>query len=187
VALAQLDTDGIPDVDVTLYTGGAHCCFVSSLYLSEHHASSYERRTKQWGDPLPTLIDLGSDGISELKSLDDRFAYAFTDYAESAMPVQIWSYANGRTNDITRRFPALVEKDAQAQWQAYLRARSHKDSSMRGILAAYLADEYLLGEQDTGWKRVDAARTYLAHGFNTPGTVDAYLALLRKDLNAWGY
>ncbi len=187
VAVARLDRDAAPDVDVTFYTGGAHCCFLSVLYLSGGHASSYTRRVKWWGDPLPSLVDLNKSGVTELKSVDDRFAYAFTDYADSAMPVQVWSYADGRANDITRQFPSLVRQDAARQWQAYLSRRSRRLGSVRGILAAYLADESMLGAQDAAWTRVLAARPYLVHGYDLPKKATAYFALVRNDLKTWGY
>ena len=58
---------------------------------------------------------------------------------------------------------------------------------MRGVLAAWMADQYLLGRQDAGWATLQ--------GINAGGGLDgdtiwpvgnAYLAKLRKFLNGLG-
>src|SRR5436190_4683039 len=75
----DLDGDGEPEVVVDLYTGGAHCCFYSRIY--RYAQPSYVALRHDWGDLGYRLRDLDHDGVPELVSADDRFAYAFTAYA----------------------------------------------------------------------------------------------------------
>src|SRR5215203_4249151 len=85
-----LDANGEPEVMVDFYTGGAHCCFYSRLYHFD--GSTYVVFKHLWGDFTYGLHDLNGDGAPELQSVHDRFAYAFTSYAASAFPLQIWEY-----------------------------------------------------------------------------------------------
>ena len=49
--------------------------------------------------------------------------------------------------DVTRSFPDLIKKDALTWWNAYLKARRHH-GDVRGLVAAWAADEYQLNRQD---------------------------------------
>jgi subtilisin-like proprotein convertase family protein len=150
----DFDRDGEPEVLVDLYTGGAHCCFYSLIY--RYAGGRYVRLNHFWGDPGYRLADLNRDGKPEFWSADDRFAYAFSCFACSGLPVQIWDYKSGRMLDVTRLYPALVRADARQWWSASVYARKvHGDYS--GLLAAWLADQYLLGHGAQGWTQVRAA------------------------------
>ena len=49
-----------------------------------------------WGDASFGLRDLDGERLPELSRTDDRFRlYAFTSYAGSALPVQVWRYRAG--------------------------------------------------------------------------------------------
>jgi subtilisin-like proprotein convertase family protein len=187
--IADLDGDGEPEVLVDLYTGGAHCCWVT-LFL-RWDGRTYRSTPHLWGDPSYDLSDLDHDGRPELVSADDRFAYAFTYYAASALPIQIWRYDHGTLTDVTSSYPALVRKDAATLWQGYLQTRTQKGSDERGVLAAWLADEYRLGLADEGWAKVRAAYD---RGELSPPRVDPlwpagqkYLTALRIFLAKNGY
>ena len=153
--IRDLDADGEPEVLVDLYTGGAHCCWLTVFLRFD--GRTYRKTTMLWGDPSYELQDLDHDGRPELVSADDRFAYQFTYYAASALPVQIWHFDHGVLTDVTSSYPAVVRGDAATLWSAYLQARSDKEADVRGVLAAWLADEYRLGLADEGWTKIRAA------------------------------
>ena len=140
---------------VDLYTGGAHCCWFT-LFL-RWDGRTYRSTQHLWGDPSYDLTDLDHDGRPELVSADDRFAYAFTSYAASALPIQIWRYDRGTLTDVTPSYPALVRKDAASLWTDYLQTRNQNGADERGLLAAWLADEYRLGLAKDGWGKIRAA------------------------------
>jgi subtilisin-like proprotein convertase family protein len=187
--VADLDRDGEPEVLLDLYTGGAHCCWFT-LFL-RWDGRSYRSTQHLWGDPSYDLQDVDHDGRPELVSADDRFAYAFTDYAASALPIQIWRYDHGTLTDVTSSYPTLVRKDATSLWQGYLQTRAQSGADDRGVLAAWLADEYRLGLADEGWARIQAA---YRRGELSPPRVDPlwpagqkYLKALRSFLAKNGY
>lgn len=51
--------------------------------------------------------------------------------------------------DVTRRYPQQIYSDAFKNWQYYPEAR-HKGYEVEGLLAAYLADKYLLDQGEDG-------------------------------------
>ncbi|HEU0303487.1 MAG TPA: hypothetical protein VFR32_02795 [Gaiellaceae bacterium] len=155
VRVRDLDADGEPEVWVDRYTGGAHCCLESRFFRWLPRRRAYARTFHGWADVGYRLRNVDRQGAVELVSADARFAYVFTSFADSAFPIRIWEFDRGRLRDVTRRFPARVEADAQAHWRDYLRRRRSGD--VRGVLAAWLADQYLLGREDAGWEALTTA------------------------------
>jgi len=186
--VVDLDGDGEPEVLVELYTGGAHCCF--STVVLRFDGRRYRGLMHIWGNVGYHLARLDDHG-PELVSADARFAYEFTSFAESAFPVQIWRYQRGRLIDVTGDYRYAVRNDANQLWRAYLKLRFEKQGDVRGILAAWLADEYRLGRAAEGWKQVEAA--YRRGDVSAPH-VDPlwpaggnYLSALRRFLVRTGY
>ena len=150
------DGDGDPEVLLNLYSGGAHCCFSTRIYSFTRNPPHYTALLHDWGNPGYRLEDLDHDGKLELVTGDDRFAAVFTSFAASRLPPRIFRFSAGGLEDVTRSFPAFLEKDSNEVWAAFQQL-SPKDSTgndVRGLAAAYVADEYLLGRGSEGWRRV---------------------------------
>ena len=185
--VADLDGDGEPEVLLDIFTGGAHCCVDTWIY--RFNGTSYTGTPVQWGDVGYTLKDLDGDGVPELRSFDDRFAYVFTAYAGTWFPPQIWQFRAGKLNNVTRNYPKLVRADAKRALRTYRRSRKNVDT--RAVVAGYVADEYLLGHGAAGWKLVRSALKH--HRLNGFGRGDAwprnqrYVTALRKFLRKNGY
>jgi hypothetical protein len=153
----DLDGDQEPEVVLDLFSGGAHCCGFSQIYYYDASARQYSSIIQFWGHTdQSNLQDLDGDGIPEFASFDSRFAYRFASFADSGFPLQIWQYRQGSMIDVTRNFPQRVYSDAYLYWNFYIEARQ-TGREVKGLLAAYLADKYLLGEAADGWQRVQQA------------------------------
>ena len=189
IAVRDLNASGEPQVILDLYTGGAHCCFFSRIY--RFTGTEYVPLEHMWGDLGYLLRDLNHDGTPEFVSADDRFAYAFTAYAGSAFPIQIWDYAGTGMTDVTTSYQPLIRQDARGHWRGYLRQRSSKFPDPRGILAAWMADQYLLGQEAAGWatlKRLNAKGAFRGiAGGDYWAENGKYLAKLRRFLVKTGY
>ena len=186
--VADLDGDGEPEVLLDIYTGGAHCCVDTWIYRFTR--TTYTGTPAQWGDVGYTLKDLDGDGVPELRSFDDHFAYAFTDFAESWFPPQIWQFRAGKLNGVTRNYPALIKSDVKRALRVY-HGRARRTGDLRGVVAAYVADQYLLGHGSAGWKLVRSARKArllngLGHGDPWPHGA-RFAPALRKFLRRNGY
>ncbi len=141
VHVLDLESDRRPDVVLDLFTGGAHCCTVEQVFRLDRATGTYVKAERNFGDPGARIRDLRRDGRLEFVSADDSFAYAFTDFADSGFPVQILTFRGGRFVDVTRQYPALIRADA-GRW---LRLFKHHLDDGVGLIAAYAADEDLLG------------------------------------------
>jgi len=189
VTIRDLDGDGEPEVLVDLYTGGAHCCFWTAIL--HYDGRTYRGNAVFWGDPGYELRDLNHDGRPELVTADDRFAYEFTSYAQSVLPILIRRYDHGKLTDVTNEYPALIRHEAASLWAEYLKDHRQPDADMRGLLAGWLADEYRLGRGAEGWEQIQAA---FRRGELSAPRVDTlwpagkkYLSALRSFLARAGY
>jgi hypothetical protein len=157
VRVRDLDRDGELEVLLDTFTGGAHCCLESRFFRYLPDRGAYAGTLHNWGNGGYRAKNIdGRDGV-ELVSNDDRFAYAFTAFAASAFPLQIWHLEEGRLLDVTRNFPGEVKLDSNGLWRLYEKVRGER-ADVRGVLAAWLADECLLGREEQGWTRVEAIR-----------------------------
>jgi hypothetical protein len=183
VVIRQLDGTGPPEVMLTLYSGGVHCCSETWIFTGTH------RTKKVWGHfAAPKLRDVDGDGKPEFHGLDTGFAYAFGAFASSRFPVKVWNYANGTINDVTSSFPAEVQADMAQQYAGFQECVSgggeFSGECARGALAAYAADGYSLGQGDTAMavvqQAVDAGQTDVSEP-------DDFMAKLRDLLHQLGY
>jgi len=173
---ADLDGDGEPEVIVSTFSGGAHCCLTARVLTWD--GTGYQPLDIAWGDVGFRLDDVDGDGRPELVGQDPVFSAAFTAYAASAFPPLVLHVDHGRTVDVTRSFPKVVRADAASRLKDLRKARRGDD--IRGLLAAYVADEYLLGRGSTGVREIDRQRRR--------GRVSkAFKPYLLKKLRTWKY
>ncbi len=152
----DLNNDNDPEVIADIFTGGAHCCRYSLIYQYDRDQNQYVETRAYWGNMSYRLRDLDRDGKTEFYSADDRFAYAFASYAASVFPVQILRLETGKMVDVTRQYPKEIYSNAYEMWQLYQRVKAEEGVEVKGILAAYLADKYLLGQQADGWEQLES-------------------------------
>jgi hypothetical protein len=184
VSLTDLDGDGEPEVVLDLYWGGAHCCWYTQIYRYDSATQHYRPLVHVWGNVGYTLADLAHDGRQELVTRDDRFSYAFADFADSAWPVRILAYRAGRLVIVTKTYPAEVRRDASALWHAAM-ARGRSKATNQGIMAAWSADQCLLGRCPVALRSVASlSKTGRVHGELKPAQ---YERKLRAFLKRTGY
>jgi hypothetical protein len=155
LTVRDLDADGEHEVRVDTYTGGAHCCFQTRFFRWLPGRKAYGMTFRNWLDAGYRAVNLDRRGAIELLSSDARFGYVFTAFAASPFPIQIWELDAGRLRDVTRLHPGQVELDAKRLWRTYIEHRRKDD--VRGVLAAWQADQYLLDREDAGWLEIERA------------------------------
>ncbi len=145
VHVVRLRAHGSPDVVLDLYTGGAHCCSVEQVFYFDAMTSKYVKVERNFGDPGARLEKLGAGGSDDFVTANDAFAYEFTDFAASGLPIEILQFSDHSFQNVTRSFPALIAKDAKQWLKAFNEASSSHYSDTVGVVAAWAADEDLLG------------------------------------------
>ena len=157
ILVRDLDADAEPEVTLDTYTGGAHCCSESRVFRYLPVREAYGGTFHGWGNVGYRPKNIDGRGPVELVSSDDRFAYVFTPFAASFFPLRLWHFEDGRFVDATDEFPAQIEADARVLWSEYLGVRG-RQVDVRGVLAAWLADQYRLGREDEGWAQLETIR-----------------------------
>lgn len=133
------------DVVLDLYSGGAHCCTIEEVFTYDATSKHYAMAQRDFGDPSAPLFDLDHNGRYEFESADDTFAYRFTDFAASGLPIEIVAFVHHRFHDVTRKYPRLVVSDARRWLRAFRSEAAGHYSDSNGLIAAWAADEDLLG------------------------------------------
>lgn len=149
IDLQDLDSDGDAEVIVETFSGGAHCCTTHQIYSwagDGFSVATSEMRDGGGG----AFEDLNGDGKVEFVAFDNSFLYAFSSYAGSYPPTQIFTFENGNLVETTRQFPDYLRSQAWEMYQAIERSGS-QDYEVNGILAGYVAQKILLGEYEEGW------------------------------------
>ncbi len=179
-----LEPGAEPDVALALYTGGAHCCSVEQVFSYNSASGAYAMAEHDFGNPGAALKPLGPDGLFEFVSADNRFAYAFSCFACSGVPVQIYAFTHGQFIDVTRRHRPLVSQDADHWWRVF----RHNLSDGVGFIAAWAADEDLLGHQALV-NRTLAREQRLGDLRSAVPTPEGsqFIRRLKTRLRQWGY
>ena len=188
--LLDLEADQEPEVVVNLFTGGANCCFYSLVWRFD--GTRYQRhRLLPMGSFAFDVRNIDRRGPLELVSQDYRFAYRYGSNADTPRPVRIFRFRAGRLVDVTRSFRSFPRRDASRLYRFYLRLRRDEDLNLRGVLAAYVADEYKAGRGRIAWRRLrvalrrgelDRGREYSVGKFGP-----AFMRDLRRFLVRTGY
>jgi hypothetical protein len=187
VQVVDLEGTGDPDVVLDLYSGGAHCCTVVQIFSFDPATTTYVKAERVFGDPDAKVVDLAHNGHFEFLTADDSFAYRFTDFAASGLPIEILTFADGHFTDVTRGYPKLIAKDAVLWLRAFKgQAKQHYPDSV-GVIAAWAADEDLLGHAKLVKRYLhrQAAAGHLNAPFGSRGT--RFVAKLQKFLRRRGY
>jgi hypothetical protein len=185
VKLLDLDADGQPEVVLGVFSGGAHCCFVDQVFSFDPGTMTYAKNEHSFLDSDPLIERLG--GHYAFVGNDARIAEAaFTDFADSGAPIAIWRFEGRRFVAVTAQFPSRVKADA-AKW---LRLFHHHLNNGVGLIAAWAADEDLLGNSKTvsSTLKALAAKGALRTPLGLPhNSATAFVAQLEKLLRQLGY
>ena len=201
--IAELDPiNKYPEVLLSSYSGGAHCCNYIQVLTSDKSAQAW--RVVKLGpfDGGPTeATDPLQNGRYILELRDNRFLSRFTPYVGSAAPLRFWML-NGLTfNDISHRteFKKFYHQSLQADKDWFLE-KKHLYSN--GFLAAYVASKSMVGELKDGWQQMlkrydrqsDIGLSFCIAGFDNNGkcrrppmTYNSFPEALRAFLIDTGY
>lgn len=151
VQIAELDrSNPYPEVVVSFYTGGAHCCSDTSVVTSSPDGSKWTTIELGEFDGGPLLAtDLNRDGRYEFMTRDNGFLYAFACYACSEAPLQLFAIEKGAVKDVTQD-PSFGP--AHAAWlKSMIGNVPEEGNDVNGFLAGYVGEKILLGEGKAAW------------------------------------
>ena len=160
VHVLDLEHDGQPDVVLDLYSGGAHCCSIEQVFSFDPGTMTYTETQHDFGDPGEQIVDLGHNGRYEFLTADDWFAYEFTDFAASGLPIQILTFSNAA---LPQRDPSVPEADRAGRGALDEGVQQHGEAALlrqrgrgggvgrrRGVARACEAREHVPGQPVEG-------------------------------------
>lgn len=187
ISLEQFQPGGNKYYLLQLYSGGAHCC--SSLLITEIKDNKFVVLDSGfYGNSGYVVEDINKDGIKEIMSGYDMFAYAFTNYSETRFPLRVQKFENGKLVEITGNFKddlimeiGYFEEDLNEILKTGFDCPETDDEdtfntdagSVKTILAAIVADYYSLGQVERGYDLVK--KVYKCKD------IDKYIKILKED------
>jgi hypothetical protein len=173
VGLAKLDPlTEVPQLVVSRYTGGAHCCM--QTYILTKPAAKSDWVVLDLGESDGdgyALVDLDNDGVLELAQVDNEFHYTFDTYSNSFAPVVYRQLRGTDIEDVSMKGlsqHALKQDLAALEFAAKIDRRMWKTN---GFLAAWVASKVRLGQGEEAW------RTMLENFDRKPGVALQHCAI----------
>ncbi len=154
--IRDLDGDKEPEVlaDLVSIKSGVRCCNYSFIYRYDSAANKYTHVKHFWGNVSYEIVDYGKNDIPEFKSQDGRFSEAFTNYADSRFPLQIWQYRQGKMQDVSKEYPVEIYTNSAELWLESNK-RLSENGEAKGVLAAFMANKYVMGQEAEGWQLLE--------------------------------
>lgn len=183
----KLTKGGKQYIFIDLYSGGAHCC--SSLLIGELGKESFKILDSVFlGNSGYIIDDIENDGVKEIITGNDMFAYAFTNYAETRFPTVIYHFEDNKLENITADYKDYIlgeidafRKDLAQFTKTGFECPLTEDEdtfnteagSVKTILAAIVADYYSIGEVGKGYELVNKVYKCVDR--------DKYIKILKED------
>ncbi len=90
----DINRDGTPELIVSTWSGGAHCCYTTAVYSVG--AALQPILSLNTGNCGGAFADLNADGTLEFSTCDDTWAYAYCAFAYSPSPRVVFAYDRSR-------------------------------------------------------------------------------------------
>jgi hypothetical protein len=168
LAVKDLDGDGEPEVLVDRSDGFTPCCTLETAILRRNPATgAYGELDRHWGESY-RVTHLDAERVPELVTADLRFYERFAPrVAGFQLPVKILQLRGPRLVDVTRAHHAVVRRHTRSLDRLIRSTDAIADgrrsgnrtiarTALRPQLAAYAAEERLLGRRPVGDRRVAA-------------------------------
>ena len=150
--IARLDRSSpVPQVVVTHFTGGAHCCTLMKV-VTLVNGRWQTVDVGKFDSDGPQVEDLNGDGAAELVGKDDSFDYAFASYAESYAPPKVLQLAGAQIVDASHspEFRKPIVQMLLAN-QGLATPDTWRDN---GFLGGWVAHNALVGNGAEAWRRM---------------------------------
>ena len=161
-AIRRLDPKTtLPQVVITDYSGGAHCC-TSTAVATEGPDGKWQvvSAGQMDGDMGFNFLDLDHDGSSVLVDDADGFLYQFASHAGSVSPTRIQKLTGTNLQDETKdpRYRGFLMRELKGMEHADVRSMYERN----GYFAGWVAQKALVGQLMDGWRTMLAAYDHKA-------------------------
>ena len=177
--ISDLHGDGQPEVIVSDFTGGAHCCTHYHIFASDASGIRLLDALDLGSGRLEQVDDLDGDGVPELLASDDRLALV-DDLAMAEtpfLPLVLCLAEDNTVRDCTTQFSGLIEQSA-ARYEEMM-ANPENDELLRRAAAVGVYAHYArLGRPQEGLYRI------VTRCLDCVGFVEQYRAEINERVRA---
>jgi len=179
VVIEDFDSDEVPEVIFTEYTGGNHCCLNKTMFGLQGETFG-EIDTRLLNSVLGggQIEDLNGDGYSEFIQVDTSFYLQFGSFAATFLPPNIVTYQEGAFTDTTREFPDYIRTSIVESEQRL--TDSGRRSPSNAFFPGYVASKALLGEFEEAW-------AFMLNNYNPQLDWDSTLEITNESGDVVGY
>ncbi len=125
-AIGDVTGDRRAELMVSIYSGGAHCCYSTAIY-SVADATPRPLVSLDTRDCAVEVVDLDRNGVAELRTCEPAFGYVFCAFAYSPFPPVVYAYDRGRGEFVpaTPRFSRHLQLPTASAARATVAASTH--------------------------------------------------------------
>ncbi|MBZ8179200.1 S-layer homology domain-containing protein [Oscillatoria salina] len=152
----DLDGNGEPEIVVDLFAPNPqqNCCNISLIYDYQSERSRYTASEHSWFDGDYKIQDVDKNNVPEFHAINQVWEKLVGKDLTAAYPLLILQYRQGKLENVTREYPDSVYNDAYRLWREYQQAKASNKNFAPIFLYGYMANKYLLGQEEDGWERV---------------------------------
>ena len=159
VAIRQLDrASAYPQVVLSGYTGGAHCCTVTVVATSASDETwQFVDLGRNDGDGGIDVLTLDDDGSSVLVDYNDRFLYQYGSYVGSLRPTRLRKLSGTKVADVTRepRYRSYLLRELKLMEQRGASERPLREPN--AYFAGWVSQKALVGQLSEAWRTMLAS------------------------------
>lgn len=156
IRVVELDpSNALPEVMLTSYTGGAHCCTLLTIFSAQSDGA-WMRIDGGSFDGAPDFPqDIDADGRFELVNTDNAFLEAFDCYECSYAPDEIRRLEGSRLTDVSKD-EAFRDRYRARLGEMWTRGWEDGAVASEGFLAGFVATAQRTGDGADAWSFLDA-------------------------------
>jgi hypothetical protein len=155
--------DGVIEIILHTYSGGAHCCFGTQVYAL---GDTLERiMDTPWSNCSGRFDDLDGDGVLEFITCDDVFGYAFCPFAGTPMVTVVLAHdAVQGYVPASPRFPAIYAPDIERYLALAENASpgdlGEWDMTTKCAVLPLVLDYLYMGQTERAWAELRRLNTF---------------------------
>lgn len=161
---ADLNGDGKPEIVLSGYSGGLHCCYVYEIVSLEHTPKVIH----VFSSPSPIAFEKQPDGTVLIRAADGVFNYFLVPPQAAVIPQLIFRLDGNNLVDVSAKYPEIYDKEI-AQARAQLtpeEAEKFKKSNFHATLYSdqvpaihkvltIVLDYIYSGREDQAWQALE--------------------------------
>lgn len=155
IRIIELDpSNALPEVMMTSYTGGAHCCTLLTIFSAQSDGGWLRIDGGSFDGAPDFPQDLDGDGRFELVNTDNAFLKAFDCYECSYAPEEIRRLENGRLTDVSTN-ETFKDRHRARLGEMWKHGWEDGAAASEGFLAGFVATAQRTGDSADAWTFLD--------------------------------